>query len=235
MKTCVFDVDGTLTPSREKIDEKFKIWFKNFCKYNKVYLVTGSDYPKTKEQLGDDVLDCIVSSYCCSGSDVWSKGKRIKTSNWEIPESLVSNLNLWLKDSKFKLKTGNHIEKRPGTVNFSIVGRKSSFAERQEYIKWDVATNERVKIAQKINTLYPNIQATVGGETGIDIYPRGKDKSQILSDFDKNDFIFFFGDKMDVDGNDFPLADVILKSHRGEVYHVKDWKHTFEILKGFEE
>ena len=234
MKTCVFDVDGTLTPSREKIDENFEIWFKNFCKHNKVYLVTGSDYPKTQEQLGDDLLNYPVSVYCCSGSDVWNKGKRVKTSSWEIPESLVSNLNLWLKDSKFKLRTGNHIEKRPGAVNFSIVGRKASFDERQEYIKWDIETNERVKIAQKINTLYPNIQATVGGETGIDIYPRGKDKSQILSDFDKNDFIFFFGDRMDVDGNDFPLADAILKSYRGATYHVKDWKHTFEILKGFE-
>ena len=42
----IFDIDGTLTPSRNPIDKEFKKQFINFCKYNKVWLVTGSDKDK---------------------------------------------------------------------------------------------------------------------------------------------------------------------------------------------
>lgn len=233
MKTkYVFDVDGTLTPSRGRINEDFRIWFTDFCIRNEVYLVTGSDYEKTREQLGDYLLRWPIFVYNCSGSDVWAKGERIRTSEWKLPDDLRSNLEIWLKDSSFPLRTGLHIEERPGTVNFSIVGRKATHEERQLYVKWDLETNERMNIAQMINTLYPNIQATVGGETGIDIYPRGMDKSQILVDFDKeNDFILFFGDRMEEGGNDFPLADALFRSYEGANYKVDDWKHTFEVLK----
>ena len=231
-KKYVFDVDGTLTPSRGRIDEYFRLWFTDFCIRNEVYLVTGSDYEKTLEQLGDYLLRLPVFVYNCSGSDVWAKGERIRTSEWVLPDDLRSNLEIWLNDSGFQLRTGLHIEERPGTVNFSVVGRNATQEERQLYVKWDLETNERMNIAKMINTLYPNIQATVGGETGIDIYPKGMDKSQILVDFDKeNDFILFFGDKMEEGGNDFPLAAALFRSYEGANYKVDDWKHTFEILK----
>lgn len=32
----VFDVDGTLTPSRSRIDEEFRLWFIDFISKNKV-------------------------------------------------------------------------------------------------------------------------------------------------------------------------------------------------------
>ena len=48
----LFDVDGTLTPSRQKIDKEFSKFFSNFCKKNEVFLVTGSDRDKTIQQLG---------------------------------------------------------------------------------------------------------------------------------------------------------------------------------------
>jgi phosphomannomutase len=43
----VFDVDGTLTPSRGQMDPEFKLWFKLWIRHKPVYLVTGSDYAKT--------------------------------------------------------------------------------------------------------------------------------------------------------------------------------------------
>ena len=48
----LFDVDGTLTPSRGVIDDDFKKWLINFALKHNVVLVTGSDRPKTIEQLG---------------------------------------------------------------------------------------------------------------------------------------------------------------------------------------
>ncbi len=71
----VFDVDGTITPSRQSISKKidntrhqfeyskglsFQEFFLSFCKTNDVFLVTDSDYKKTREQLGDDICDSII-------------------------------------------------------------------------------------------------------------------------------------------------------------------------------
>ena len=47
MKKFIFDVDGTLTPSRKKITPEFFDEFFQFTEENDVYLVTGSDRDKT--------------------------------------------------------------------------------------------------------------------------------------------------------------------------------------------
>ena len=43
MNKFIFDVDGTLTPSRREMDKEFVQFFFEFCTKNDVYLVTGSD------------------------------------------------------------------------------------------------------------------------------------------------------------------------------------------------
>ena len=45
----IFDVDGTLTPSRRAMNVAFTSWFEHFVTHNAVYLVTGSDREKTLE------------------------------------------------------------------------------------------------------------------------------------------------------------------------------------------
>ena len=225
-------MDGTLTPSRQSIDPEFKEFFKNFIKDNKVWLVTGSDYPKTVEQLGSDICESVVTVYSCSGNDTWFKGKRVNSKPFEAPKELYDLMNGWLHTSKFPLRTGNHIEERMGTINFSVVGRNCTLGERNLYVKHDLENKERESIAFQINLEFPKITATVGGETGIDIYRKGCDKSQILDDFNKSDNIYFFGDRMEQGGNDWPLA-VKLRHHR--CYNVRDWRDTYERLQYFQE
>ena len=43
----IFDIDGTLTPSRLPIDPEFEKFFLEWMKDKKVYFVTGSDKDKT--------------------------------------------------------------------------------------------------------------------------------------------------------------------------------------------
>ena len=51
----IFDVDGTLTLSRQVIDSSFEAFMIVFCCKHDVYLVTGSDRQKTVDQLGLDI------------------------------------------------------------------------------------------------------------------------------------------------------------------------------------
>ena len=225
-------MDGTLTPSRQVINPGFKKFFKDFIQGNKVWLVTGSDYPKTLEQLGADICESVVTVYNCSGNDVWHKGKRVNSKPFEAPKELYDLMNGWLQSSGFPLRTGNHIEERMGTINFSVVGRNCTLAERKLYVQHDIENRERESIAFQINSEFPNITAAVGGETGIDIYRKGGDKSQILEDFNKNDTIYFFGDKIVPGGNDWPLAKQLNKNR---CYNVKNWRDTMERLQYFQE
>jgi phosphomannomutase len=229
MDKFIFDVDGTLTPSRQTIDNGFKEFFLQFIKDNKVWLVTGSDYAKTVEQLGEDITNNVIKVYNCSGNDVYFKGSRVDCKKFQAPKELYDLMNGWLQTSSFPLRTGNHIEERMGTINFSIVGRNATLGERKLYVKHDLENRERESIAYQINLEFPDITATVGGETGIDIYRKGGDKSQILEDFDAPyKDIHFFGDKCTEGGNDWPLAN---KLNQKQVYNVRDWRETFNLLK----
>jgi len=231
MKKFIFDVDGTLTPSRGRIDKAFEEWFLDFCTRHDVYLVTGSDNPKTIEQVGESIGNTCKRIYNCSGSDVYEKGKNTYTSEWSLPRDVRIWLQDKLEESSFPLRTGLHIEERPGMVNFSIVGRNATMGERKLYAKYDTENNERNLIAELFEKRFPKIQAKVGGETGIDIFPLGSDKSQILRDFDPNDELHFFGDAMHPAGNDYPLKKIMLDNDLGICYNVRDYVHTWELLK----
>jgi HAD superfamily hydrolase (TIGR01484 family) len=233
MRHFIFDVDGTLTPSREPIDEEFSLWLFNFCNRieNSCYIATGSDYAKTEEQLGEAILMACERVYNCSGNDVWEKGKNIFTTEIEVPEPMQTLFDEFLNDSQFGIKTGNHVELRPGMINFSIVGRNATKEDRQAYIHWDRAINERVLLKAMLSDAFLEWDINVAGDTGIDIVPWGHGKEQILKDFNPiSDEIYFFGDKMAEGGNDYKLAQKILASNN-YCFAVKDWKDTWNYLK----
>ena len=233
MNRFIFDVDGTLTPSRQIIDDDFAVFFSNFCAENHVYLVTGSDKEKTIEQLGEEIYNLCKRVYQCNGNDVWEGETHIKSDNWSLSLFVRSWLETKLKESSFPLRTGLHIEERPGMVNFSVVGRNATIGERKLYVKYDTQHNERNLIASLFNKEFPELIARPGGETGIDISPKGTDKSQIVNDFDPNDVLHFYGDRMDPAGNDYPLKKVIIDNDLGFATGVKDWSKTYQLLKEF--
>ena len=203
-----------------------------FATRNDVYLVTGSDKSKTLEQVGVDLYNTSKRVYNCSGSDVYEGDENVYRSDWDLPWDVERFLDDELDYSQFPMRNGNHIERRPGGVNFSILGRaKDPFFGRSEYVKWDKDTNERSDIADRIRTNFPGLSVALGGQTGLDIGPWGSDKSQILRDFSKDDEIHFFGDRMENGGNDYSLGKAV-KEMGGYPYCVKDWKETRTILEG---
>jgi HAD superfamily hydrolase (TIGR01484 family) len=233
----VFDVDGTLTESRSHIDLSFKKWLKSWMRNNNVFFVTGSDYEKTVEQVGSDVCLLTDAIFSCSGNSIMQKGKKIYTSPWSLNDRQITWLNDTLQRSMFTNKTGRHIEKRDGLVNFSIVGRNANSSERAQYVAYDRRTKERQKIADAFNREFNDVDAVVAGDTGIDITQSGKDKRQILKFFMRPDIhVTFFGDSIFPGGNDFPFAEALRESKPGQhkIVTVKSWKDTWKHLRNLE-
>ena len=223
----VFDVDGTLTPSRLKIDTEFGKFFRNWIKNKNVYLLTGSDHDKTIEQVGVDVWREVTESHQCGGNVVYRKGDLIEMSRWEPSEKLLNRCQQLIDESSYELRTGNHLEVRVGLLNISVVGRDCSQEQREVYYEWDKVNKDREYICNVLNEEFPELESSAGGQISIDIHQKGKNKSQIRRKI-KGD-IWFFGDKTDEGGNDYPIASILEEPDK--VFQVNDWKHTYKLLK----
>ena len=108
MNKYIFDVDGTLTPSRGVIDEQLKQYLLDISRRNDIYFATGSDKPKTLEQLGKDLFNCAKRVYNCSGNDVYEKDECVYTSEWQLPAKLETLLEKCLDKSFITKKKSRH-------------------------------------------------------------------------------------------------------------------------------
>ena len=70
-KAYIFDVDGTLTPSRRQMMGEFKNYFLEWSKKNFFFLVTGSDIEKLDEQVPHEVLMYSQAIFTCAGNEMW--------------------------------------------------------------------------------------------------------------------------------------------------------------------
>ena len=188
-------------------------------------------YDKTVEQLGEHIVATV--DYCCNclGNSVLHKNNLIHSYKFVPSNKLIAFLETELTASPYLERYGNHIENRNSMINFSIVGRNAVGEQRSRYYEWDKLSCERLSIAERINNAFPNVSAQAGGETGIDIIPKGKDKRQVI-EYMQGEKVLFFGDRFDVGGNDKPLADALLLSNTSsESFRVKSWNETWEMLK----
>ena len=241
-KIFIFDVDGTLTPSRLPMTEKFQDFFKEWAKKNKFYLVTGSDIEKLQEQMCMYDIEAEGIFTCC-GNEFWRpdphitniSAEMIYDNKFELPEHLEMFLKIILSKSPYPHRYGNHIEDRGSMINFSVVGRDCTQEQREKFFKWDNEHKERLKIANIIKSKAKGIEAVLGGQISIDIYPEGNDKSQILEHIEKRekdvDEFIFFGDRTEEGGNDYPLAKLMEETENCSYYQTEGWKQTKEILE----
>tara|TARA_Y100000590_G_scaffold294256_1_gene331564 strand:- start:280 stop:1008 length:729 start_codon:yes stop_codon:yes gene_type:complete len=236
-RVFIFDVDGTLTPSRQKMTKEFRKFFEKWAKKNIFYLVTGSDIYKLQEQMdGFDILAERI--FTCCGNQMWKPdphivnigAEMIYDNKFELPHHLKTFLKIVLNQSIYPHRYGNHIEDRGSMVNFSVVGRDCTQEQREEFFEWDNKHKEREKIANIIKKTAKGIDAVIGGQISIDIYPEGKDKSQILQHIDADEYIFI-GDRTEEGGNDYPLAKLMEETDNCSYHQTKGWKQTKQILE----
>ena len=239
----IFDVDGTLTPSRLPMTKEFQKFFKQWIKKNKFYLVTGSDLPKLQEQMCFYDIEAEGIFTCC-GNQFWkpdpsivnTSAELIYDNKFEMTNKLKSSLEVMLMSSQYPHRYGNHIEDRGSMVNFSVVGRNCTQEQREKYYEWDKEKGERRKMSIFLKNKFKDLDAVIGGQISIDIYPKGNDKSQVLNVIEQERLVppseyIFIGDGIENGGNDYPLAELMDNTEICDWYHTKGWKHTQEILE----
>tara|TARA_B100000524_G_C23654117_1_gene371185 strand:- start:4801 stop:5577 length:777 start_codon:yes stop_codon:yes gene_type:complete len=223
----LFDVDGTLTVSGQKICCDMILKLEELSKLKNIHIgiVGGSDFKKQEEQLGKDILllfkwifseNGLVSMY--EGREINKESIVNKLGNNHFTE-LINICLLELSKTKNPIKRGNFIQHRNGIVNVSPIGRSCTLSERKDFYdkdnthKWREDLITRIKnkwVKYKWFNNYENLtdlDFSIGGQISIDIFPVGWDKTFCLS-FVKNkyDLIYFFGDKTFEGGNDYKIC-----------------------------
>ena len=227
-KVYMFDVDGTLTDPRRQIVPEFKDFMFEFVKQHTCMIVTGSDRPKTIEQIGEDLTNSFARVYHCSGNHVFVGNKEVYKSDWSLSEAESTFLQAILHTFDYPEMTGNHIEQRTGTANFSIVGRNANWDQRARYAEWEKVNKGRDTVAMYYNQEFKDSIAQVAGQTSIDIYKTGCDKSQAIRE--QKGKTIYFGDHCNPGGNDFTAAQASTHFHQID----QGYKQTWEILKNIQ-
>lgn len=209
MKLLLFDVDGTLTLSRQKIDGDMVSLLKRLKQDYVLGFVGGSDIIKQHEQLGD-TIHLFTYWFPQNGVQAYKNGVKFHDNNMvstigeHVYQSLVNDCMLQLAAQTLPFKRGTFLEHRTGMLNVAPAGRSCSIMERDDFERFDNEHNVREGMVTELSQKYPNLTFSIGGQISIDIFPRGWDKRYCLQFLDFEE-IHFFGDKTYAGGNDHEI------------------------------
>jgi phosphomannomutase len=232
MTNYLFDIDGTLTPARQPVEKEFEQFFFNWMQDKHVYLVTGSDFLKIKEQLSERIINSCAGVFCSMANEFYIDGHLVYENKLDLPLDLIQYLQEKVVNSKFPYRCNHFFEFRTGMLNYSIIGRDCTQAQRLEYYQWDNQTLERQEVAKYINENFPSIEACVGGQISIDIQMKGNNKSLASKWIRKNvgGSIYFFGDRTFKGGNDYDICADIEEHNDGKFFQIDEQETLKAIL-----
>lgn len=240
----LFDVDGTLTESGKKMTFEMKEILEKVKEKRKCILgiVGGGNINKILYQLGEyQFLFDYIFSEC--GAVIYQNRKdnfdcihkksmmEIINGNEELKKELDKILNEFKNIiSKNNIETkGVNIDVRSGLIYLSFPGMDANDLIRNKFFEYNKKINLIQETLKGLNEICKNYIIVKGGEAGLSLTLPGWDKAQIMNiipNIIQSKDIHFFGDKCDIDGNDYPLySHPLIKG-----YSVKNYNDTMFIL-----
>ncbi|XP_063164368.1 phosphomannomutase 1 [Candoia aspera] len=216
---CLFDVDGTLTPPRQKIEPEVAAFLQELRKRVAIGVVGGSDYSKIAEQLGegDEVINKFDYVFAENGTVQYKNGQLISKQaiqnhlGEELLQELINFCLNYMALLKLPKKRGTFIEFRNGMLNISPIGRSCSLEERIEFSELDKKEKIREKFVAALQREFAGkgLRFSRGGMISFDVFPEGWDKRYCLNilEDERFDLIHFFGNETTPGGNDYEIYD----------------------------
>jgi hypothetical protein len=219
-RLVVFDLDGTLAPSKAAPDAEMSGLLYDLLGFVKVAVISGGDWAQFEAQLlaklpGDERLANLSLLPTCGTqffeySAGWSKLYSEDLTTVEKTK-IISSLDKALGSNGFKSdKTwGEVIEDRGSQVTLSALGQQAPLEEKE---RWDPDFAKRKKIKATLGTLIPEFSVRIGGTTSIDVTKPGIDKAYGIRKL--RDVLgipitemIFIGDALFPGGNDYPAEE----------------------------
>jgi phosphomannomutase len=216
-KLIVFDLDGTLAPSKGFIDSKMATLLCALLDIVKVSIISGGAWSQFEKQVIDHLpidskLNNLFLLPTCGTQfyDHVSGWKKIYSEDFTESEKskILTSLKQVIASMNFPSEKhwGDLIEDRGSQITFSGLGQLAPIEEKS---KWDPDFAKRKKMKTSLDGLLPGFSVRLGGTTSVDITKPGIDKAygiRKLRDTLKIaiDEMIFIGDAIFPGGNDYP-------------------------------
>ncbi len=238
-KLVVFDLDGTLAPSKSSIDAEMATLLNRLLDTLKVAVISGGNWPQFEKQVlshlrTDDGLENLSLRPTCGTQfykykPEWDriyaedfagdqKAKIIGALKQAMAQSGVVGGKTW----------GDRIEDRGSQITFSALGQSAPLDEKA---KWDPDFAKRKKMKAILDPLIPEFSVRLGGATSIDVTKPGIDKAYGIRKLRdilgiSIDEMIFAGDALFPGGNDYPAEQAGVDSIR-----VRDPHETKRVIE----
>jgi HAD superfamily hydrolase (TIGR01484 family) len=216
-KLIVFDLDGTLAPSKSSLDIEMSSLLHDLLEVVKVAVISGGAWLQFQRQvlsnLPQDERLAKLSILPTCGTQFFQytgQWKQLYAEDFtaEEKERIVNSLNNAGRSAGFLVEKtwGEVIEDRGSQITYSALGQQAPLEEK---VKWDPDFAKRKKIKTILDTLIPEFSVRLGGATSIDVTKPGIDKAYGIGKL--RDILgiqlkemIYVGDALFPGGNDYP-------------------------------
>jgi len=250
VRLVAFDLDDTLAPSKTAIDPRMAQLLVEVLGVVQVCVISGGQFGQFESQLIANLpLDhpealarlhllptCGTQYYVFrdgdgDGDGEWQQQYAENLTDAQRADALAAlesearRLGFWESDT-----WGPILEDRGSQITFSALGQAAPVDAKRA---WDPTGEKKNTLRAAVEPLLPELEVRSGGSTSVDITRRGIDKAygmRKLAELTGVPFeqMIFVGDRLDPEGNDFPVIALGIPTHA-----VEGWEDTAEFVERF--
>ena len=219
-KLIVFDLDGTLAPSKSSLAPQTAGLLRDLLGVVKVAVISGGAWKQFEEQLltdlpSDSILANLSLLPTCGTRFFQYNGKWAELYSEDLTAEqktkIIDSLDKAARETGYWAEKvwGKVIEDRGSQVTYSALGQQAPLAEKEQ---WDSDFAKRKKITAILETLIPEFSIRIGGATSIDVTKPGIDKAYGIGKLRDTLHLSFkemvyIGDALFPGGNDYPAEE----------------------------
>ncbi len=222
----IFDLDGTLTPSKRQVEKDMAALFCRLLRSGKkVVVMSGGIFSRFKSQFLDH-LTCADSAearlelfkdlylFPLDGSTFYLYQGEGWKEIYSEPFSVQEKTEIFSAIKKAETDVpglgrgkiyGDTIEDRGSQITFSALGQQAPLTEK---LRWDRDHSKRIRMELFLRPLLKNYDVKIGGTTSIDVNKRHINKAYAIRKMEEYSGIpisemLFIGDAIFKGGNDY--------------------------------
>ena len=241
-RLVAFDLDDTLAPSKSAIDPRIGDLLVRLAERVEVAIISGGQLAQFTAQVVDRLPEttaevrshvhllptCGTQYYRLTAHGVrtvyaHSLTDDEKSRALSAVEGEARRLGLWEHET-----WGDILEDRGSQITFSALGQTAPLAAKTA---WDPTGEKKNSLRAAVAAKLPDLEVRSGGSTSVDITQQGIDKAYGMRRLAEQTGIplsemLFVGDRLDPDGNDYPVLAMGVACHA-----VEGWEDTAEYLE----
>ncbi|MEO5534093.1 MAG: HAD-IIB family hydrolase [Pseudolysinimonas sp.] len=221
VRLVAFDLDDTLAPSKSPVDPRMANLLVRLLEVVEVCVISGGQFGQFQSQLIDNLpvdhpealgrlhlMPTCGTQYFLFRDGGWQQQyaenltDEQKDAALAAVESEAKRLGYWEADT-----WGPILEDRGSQITFSALGQAAPVDAKKA---WDPTGEKKNALRAAVQRHLSDLEVRSGGSTSIDITRRGIDKAYgmtrlaELTGIPLNEMLFV-GDRLDPDGNDYPV------------------------------